>query len=114
MGVEVETKLVDERDIAFEYGEPQFRVYFYMLPDSADGSYATSAHDVFQADIVETLEWAQSVSDGRPFAVGLVDSGPASSTKGSAIHWLVGGDPNEITPDRPEWVARMLRAAQPL
>lgn len=96
---------VDERDIDREDFDPRFRVYFFTPPNGG-GSFAVEAFDVTNCDVLEAVAWARHDEDGRSFAVGLV--WVASTSPEVGITWLFGGDPNEPSPPRPEWVRRTL------
>ena len=97
---------VDERDVDRENSDPRFRVFFFTPPPEGR-SFAVEVFETFDADVLEVIAWAREDTGRRPFAVGLVGDGWGQSAVG--ITWIYGGDPNELSRPRPEWVERTLK-----
>jgi len=101
----VNVHAVDERGVDRESSDPRFRVFFFT-PPLEGRSFAVEVFETTDADVLEVIAWAREDVIRRPFAVGLVGDGWGQSEVG--ITWIYGGDPNESSRRRPEWVERTL------
>lgn len=84
---------VDERDSGWEDAAPRFRVYLFD-PATAP-SYAVETYDVTEADVLETVRWAEArAGTDRRYAVALVrDTAPWGAAERGLV-WLAGRDLN--------------------
>ncbi len=88
---------VDERDAAWEDPRPRFRVYLFT---GSGPSYSVATWDVTEADILETLLWAQHEAGTELlYAVALVGDVPVDGRIARGLTWLVGMDANANTAD---------------
>jgi hypothetical protein len=93
-------ELADERDSRWESSRARYRVYFFTGGEPAHRSWAVTAHDVTDADVLEVVAWAEDlIGDDGLYAVALVDSrsrqGPGGPVHERGLTWLVGMDAND-------------------
>ncbi|MFJ4077102.1 hypothetical protein EDF28_0654 [Curtobacterium sp. PhB137] len=90
---------VDERDSTWEDHSPHFRVY---LQERSGDSYSTETVDLFDADVLQAIDWAQRAVAPRTDAVwGLALVGRDSRGL-RGLTWLVGMDANDPPSDEHE------------
>ena len=86
----------DEPDSSWENHEPRFRVYLFTGP----GPYSVTTCDVTEADVLETISWAQHEAGAHAlFAVALVGETSPQGRTGRGLTWLVGMDANDNPTD---------------
>jgi hypothetical protein len=113
--MEIRAEAVDERDSCWEDDSPRFRVYLHSHP--GPGS-ATATYDLTGADVLQTIDWAQShVSAGGTYAVALVSDRRWQDEPERGLVWLVGidGNTDPATDSEREALRRMAaRATSPV
>jgi hypothetical protein len=101
---------VDERDSTWENHHPHFRVY---LQERSGDSYSTETVDLFDADVLQAIDWAQRAVSSRTDAVWALALVGGDSRALRGLTWLVGMDANDPPSDEHEidLTARMLGRA---
>jgi len=101
---------VDERDSTWENHHPHFRVY---LQERSGESYSTETVDLFDADVLQAIDWAQRAVASRTDAVWALALVGRDSRALRGLTWLVGMDANDPPSDEHEidLTARMLGRA---
>lgn len=98
----VRVTAVDERDSKWDTLDNRYRVYFFTGDPAVGGGFATSVHDIEDAELLEVLSWARSeAGDHRMFAIALVSPPRDSGDRGIGMRWLVGMDANDPRDEHP-------------
>lgn len=100
---------VDERDSTWEDHHPHFRVY---LQERAGDSYSTETVDLFDADVLQAIDWAQRAVASRTDAVWALALVGRDSRALRGLTWLVGMDANDPPSDEHEIDLRLRMTAR--
>lgn len=100
---------VDERDSTWEDHHPHFRVY---LQERSGDSYSTETVDLFDADVLQAIDWAQRAIASRTDAVWALALVGRDSRALRGLTWLVGMDANDPPSDEHEIDLRLRMTAR--
>lgn len=100
---------VDERDSTWENHHPHFRVY---LQERSGDSYSTETVDLFDADVLQAIDWAQREVRSRADAVWALALVGRDSRGLRGLTWLVGMDANDAPSDEHEIDLRLRMTAR--